>query len=54
MEMVSGTSTVTLPVVGDDKQGTSCLRLYLGPLVPGEYEYRDLALGLGAVSNVRQ
>jgi hypothetical protein len=54
VEAVSNISTVTLWVIGDDKNGTQYLGEYTGHPVPGGYKYRDLALQVGGFSNLRQ
>jgi hypothetical protein len=45
---------LALRVVGDDRKGTQCLGAKLGYPVPGRYKYRDLALQVGRVSNLRK
>jgi hypothetical protein len=50
VETGSNISTIVLRVVGGDEKGTQCL----GHPVPGRYKYRDLALQVGEVSNLRQ
>jgi hypothetical protein len=52
-EAESNTSTLTLQVVGGDEKGTPCLRVKPGLSVPGEYEYGDVALQVGGVSDLR-
>jgi hypothetical protein len=54
VEAVSNTTTVALRVVGVDEKGTQCLGVWLSHPVPGGYKYGDLALQVGAVSNLRQ
>jgi hypothetical protein len=54
VEAGSNTSTVALQVVEGDEKGTECLGVKLGHPVPGGYKYRDLALQVGGVSNMRQ
>jgi hypothetical protein len=53
VEVGSNTSTVALRVVGGDEKGTQCRGVKLGHPVPGGYKYRDLALQVGGVSNIR-
>jgi hypothetical protein len=54
VEAGSNTSTVALRVVGDDEKRRQCLGVKLGHPVPGGYKYRDLALPVGEVLNLRQ
>jgi hypothetical protein len=54
VEEGSNTSTIALQVIGGDKEGTQCLGVLLGPLVPKKHKYGDLALQVGGVSNLRQ
>jgi hypothetical protein len=54
MEAGSNTSTLALQVVRGDEKGTQCLGLQPSHSVPGGYKYRDLALQVGGVSNLRQ
>jgi hypothetical protein len=54
MEAWSDTSTVALRVVGGYGKGTQCLGGITGPPCSGGYKYGDLALQVGAVSNLRQ
>jgi hypothetical protein len=48
VEVGSNTSTVALRVVGGDDKGIQCHP------VPGGHKYRDQALQVGGVSNLRQ
>jgi hypothetical protein len=50
----SNTSTLALRVIGGDGKGSQCLGIKLSHPVPGGYKYRDLALQVGRVSNLRQ
>jgi hypothetical protein len=50
VETGSNASSVALPVVGGDENGTECL----GRHVPARYKYGDVALQVEGVSNLRQ
>jgi hypothetical protein len=52
MEAGYNTATISLRVIRGDRKGTQCLGVYLDPLVPGGYKYRDLALQVGGVSRI--
>jgi hypothetical protein len=54
MEEGSNTSIVALLVVGSDEKGTKYLGVQLGHTVPAGYEYGDLVLQVGGVSNLRE
>jgi hypothetical protein len=54
VEAGSNTSTIALRDVGGDEKENQCLGVKLGHPVPGGYEYGDLALQVGEVSNLRQ
>jgi hypothetical protein len=54
VEAGANTSTVTLRVVGGEEKGTQFLEIKLGHHIPGGYKYRDLALQVGGISNLRQ
>jgi hypothetical protein len=54
VEAGSNTSTVALRVVKGDEKGIQSLGVWLGNPIPGGYEYGNLALQVGGVSNLRQ
>jgi hypothetical protein len=54
MEAGSHTSTVALRAVLGDRKGTQCLGVKLDHPIPEVYKYRDLAVQVAGILNLRE